>query len=317
MLIILSGLSLIHDITFWYAEILDFPRFQYLILSVVCLILFGLLKKHWNFLSVMLVLGLLSAVVIHSVKVGPYFVGNKVVPDFKSEEGSHSSVRILIVNVLMTNRNAQELLKIIENHDPDVVLAMEVNQWWVNQLEVLEQEYPNIVGHPLDNAYGMSLYSKLLLKSMDIEFLKHPDVPSFHAVMTLPSGQNFFFHGIHPVAPVPSSKYPDNLGEKEVALAKVGMMVAQEELPSIVAGDFNDVSWSRTTRFFEDQGNLKNVRLGRGLYNSFNAQSLIMRWPLDHFFVTTEFRLKELKRLPGFGSDHFPVLAELVLPHPD
>lgn len=121
------------------------------------------------------------------------------------------------------------------------------------------------------------------------------------------------FHGIHPMAPVPSGKYPDTAGKKEVALEKIGKIVGNDSLASIVAGDFNDVSWSHTSRMFEKQGKLNNVRLGRGLFNSFDANSVFMRWPLDHFFVTKEFSLLKLNKLSKFGSDHFPMYAELVL----
>lgn len=317
LMILLSGLSLIHNISYWYAKILDFPRLQYLIISILCLLFLSLLKRQWNIASGLLVLGLLFSIIIHSVKIGPYLLGEKVVPDVKKEVTDRSTVKVIIANVLVTNRRAETFLDLIEQYDPHVVLAMEVDQWWVKQLSVLEKNFSHNMKYPLDNAYGMLLYSKLPLQNKKIRFLKHSDVPSFHATMTLPSGREFSFHGVHPVAPFPSGKYPDNVGEEEVALAKVGKLVAEDSLPSIVAGDFNDVSWSKTTRFFEEQGDLRNVRLGRGLYNSYKVQIKIMRWPLDHFFVTKDFKVKELKRLESFGSDHFPMLAEFVLPPED
>ena len=317
LVILLSGLSLIHDVSYWYAKILDFPRLQYLLLSLLCIILILFLKWRWTSISVFVVLGLAGSIIIHSVKIGPYLVGQKKVAAADINHSKASSFKLLIANVLISNRNADAFLQLIEKHDPDIILAMEVDAWWVKQLQILNPEFPYRMEHPLDNAYGMALYSKLPLNDAKKRFLKHDDVPSFHATVALPSGQKFAFHGIHPVAPFPSEKYPDNIGESEVALAKVGALVAKEQLPSIVAGDFNDVSWSKTTRFFENRGDLRNVRLGRGLFNSFSADSFVMRWPLDHFFVSEEFQLKELERLGDFGSDHFPMLAEFVLPIPE
>ena len=312
IVIVLSVLSLIHDLAYWYAKILDFPRTQYLILSVICLLLFTILNRKWNITSYIIAAGLIAAIFIHSVKIAPYFFGEKVVPEVSLEESnSNSRVEILIVNVLMTNKNAARLKEIIDEHQPDMVLAMEVDSWWIDQLE--EIDYPFTMSHPLDNAYGMALYSRLPLSKSEVKFFRHQDVPSFHTVVELRSGKKIKFHGVHPVAPFPSEKYPDNVGMEEVALSKVGNLVEADTLPSIVAGDFNDVSWSNSTRFFEKSGNLKNVRLGRGLYNSFSAQSFFMRWPLDHFFVTEDFGAVKIERLPKFGSDHFPMLAELVL----
>lgn len=315
LLIIGTLLSLLHGTSSWYIKILDFPRLQFLILSLICFIAFAALKKDWHLPAIALTLGLASVIVIQSVYIVPYtFLGEKTVPSAESAEVSEkSTVGVLIANVLMTNRKAEVFLEIVRSTDPEMVLAMETNQWWVDQLEPLKKDYPYTMIYPLDNAYGMALYSKYPLRESEIKFLHYPDVPSFHTQVQLPSGKTFMFHGVHPVAPVPSKKYPDNVGEEEFALVKVGEMVAANALPDVVAGDYNDVSWAHTTRLFQSKANLNNVRLGRGLYNSFNAKSPVRRWPLDHYFVTDEFALLELERLPDFNSDHFPMFAKLVL----
>jgi hypothetical protein len=83
----------------------------------------------------------------------------------------------------------------------------------------------------------------------------------------------------------------------------------ESEGPRIISGDLNDVAWSKTTRLF-----LKITKLlGRGIFNSFKADNILIRWPLDHLFHSNHFTLKRIERLPKFGSDHFPVLIELML----
>ncbi|MFD0977641.1 endonuclease/exonuclease/phosphatase family protein [Salinimicrobium gaetbulicola] len=313
LVIIASLLSLFYDLPYWYSKVLDFPRLQYWILGLICLILFLGLNKKWDLPSVLLILGLLSSVSIHSIRIFPYWFGEKSVPDAVAEYDQEDSVGIMVANVLIKNRKSDKFLELVAARKPDMLLVMEVNDWWLLQLESLNENYPYVMKQPNEEAYGMALYSKFPLRDKQIKYLKHKNVPSFHTMVELPSGKNFMFHGVHPVAPMPSDKYPDNVGEAEVSLLRVGEMVSQEKLPAIVAGDFNDVSWSHTARLFGNDGNLKNVRIGRGLYNSFDAQSKIMRWPLDHYFVTEEFALVELEKLPEFSSDHFPMYAEFVL----
>ena len=313
LVILASLLSLIYDVSYWLTKVLDFPRLQYLIAATVCLLAFIPLNRKWRWPSVSLVSGLVAAIVIQCLFVLPYLIGEKKVADSPQQVDEQNTVSILISNVLIKNRSAEGLLTLVNKYEPDMLLVMEVNEWWMNQLASLEKHYAHIMKHPTDNAYGMALYSKLPLKDSQIEFFQHKDVPSFHVQVVLPSGKTFRFHGMHPVAPVRSEKYPDNKGKKEVALLKVGTMVAQDPLPAIVAGDFNDVSWSNTSRLFESRGELNNVRLGRGLYNSFDATSHFMRWPLDHYFVSDEFSLVRLERLPEIGSDHFPMFAEFML----
>ena len=320
LVILASLLSLLYNIPKWYLKILDFPRLQQFILGVVMLISFILLNRKWKLPSIALTIGLLAAIFIHFSFISAYLIGEKAVPSVEiSEVNPEKTVGILLGNVLITNKNSSKFLNIISNTNPDLVLAMEVNSWWVEELQTLKQDYPYAIEHPLDNAYGMALYSKFPLSETEIQFLNHSKVPSFNTVVTLPSGDSFKFHGVHPVAPFPSDKYPENIGEngndhqKEVALKKIGELVSKNQRPSIVAGDFNDVSWSNTSRLFGQNGNLKDVRIGRGLFNTFDAHSMIMRWPLDHFFVSEGIAVVEFKRLPKFDSDHFPLFAEFSI----
>ncbi len=315
LVIFLSVLSLSHNVASWYFELLDFPRLHYLILAFFLLVIFALLSKEWKWTDWALVAGLVGVILIQCSYILPYLLGPKSVPDASAEEISDSNtVGIVIANVLMTNRRADAFLSIVKAQKPDMILAMEVDEWWVDQLQTLRDDYPYAVEFPTDNAYGMALYSRLPLDQVEVKFLDDEKIPSIHTKVKLPGTRTFWFHGIHPVAPVPSSRYPDGKGEREVTLARVGDMVAAATLPSVVAGDFNDVSWSHTSRMFSARGKLGNVRLGRGLFNTFSADSYIERWPLDHFFVTDDFKLHKLERLPDFHSDHLALYARLVLP---
>ena len=78
-------------------------------------------------------------------------------------------------------------------------------------------------------------------------------------------------------------------------------------------GDFNDVAWSHTNRLFGTEGRLRDTRIGRGLYATFDAHWPFLRWPLDHVYATPPFQVRRLERLDGFGSDHFPLYTEMVL----
>jgi endonuclease/exonuclease/phosphatase (EEP) superfamily protein YafD len=313
LVIIASLLSLFYNLPYWYSKLLDFPRLQYFILGIICLILFILLTKKWKWPSVLLGLGLVASILIQSIRIFPYWIGQKSVPDAGQNISEENSVSILLANVLISNRESDKFLEVVRNANPDIILAMEVNQWWIGELEILKQDYPYVMEQPNDVAYGMALYSKFSIKDTQIKYLKHKNVPSFHSRVELKSGKEFMLYAVHPVAPMPSDKYPDNVGEAEIELIRVGELVSQNQLPSMVAGDFNDVSWSNTSRLFGNDGQLNNVRLGRGLFNTFDANSSILRWPLDHYYVTKEFKLVDLKRLDKIGSDHFPIIAKFLL----
>jgi endonuclease/exonuclease/phosphatase (EEP) superfamily protein YafD len=109
---------------------------------------------------------------------------------------------------------------------------------------------------------------------------------------------------------VPTESVRSN--ERDAELLFVGRMIKEQDAPTIVAGDLNDVAWSRTTKLFQKISGLLDPRIGRGLYSSFHAKYPLIKFPLDHVFHTNHFRLVELKRLPNIGSDHYPIFITLA-----
>ena len=309
-----SMLSLSQNNTQWWMKVLDFPRIQCLAVALVSLIAFALLNRTWGLWSILLTVGLVATLVVQAYFVFPYtpLTDPEVAAIAPAEVDPPERVRLMIANVYMHNRQDAALMTIVEKNEPDMLLLMEVNQWWIDHLPDLRERYPHYHELPIDNTYGMALYSRYALKNLTTMFLQHDSVPSFHTDIQLPNGRSFRFHGVHPVPPV-LSKHPDNEGQKEEELTKVGQLVKDRKMPAVVAGDFNDVAWSNTSRLFQMSGGLEDIRIGRGLYSSFDAQSYVMRWPLDHVYVSDEFRVANFRRLDAFGSDHFPIYVELVL----
>ncbi len=66
---------------------------------------------------------------------------------------------ILLANVLITNRQSAALLTIVRDRDPDMLLVMEVDDWWMEQLIPLDTPYPYTVKQPNDGRlrYGAVL----------------------------------------------------------------------------------------------------------------------------------------------------------------
>jgi endonuclease/exonuclease/phosphatase (EEP) superfamily protein YafD len=197
----------------------------------------------------------------------------------------------------------------VRDADPDVILAVETDDWWRAQLADLERTHPHTVQRPQGNTYGMLLYSRLELIDPRVEFLVQDDIPSIHAGVRLRSGACVALHCLHPRPPFPTED--DTSTDRDAELLQVGKRVKQHDGPVVVMGDLNDVAWSRTNNLFQDISGLLDPRIGRGFFNTFHAQIPLLRFPLDHFFHSNHFRLIDFKRLPPFGSDHFPVFIAL------
>lgn len=294
----------------WWIRISDFPRVQLAVLSLItCLVyLFvcGLTATlDYIFVSLMFLICLYEAAgMIAYTPLVPVQVQSS-----EASRNAATSFNFLISNVMMENRDAAHIFKIVDEEKPDAVLLCETDEWWIKQLERIEENYPHTIKCPLDNHYGMALYSRLTLNIKRVDYLIQDDVPSFFVILALPSGDEIELHCVHPRPPVPEETARST--ERDGELLLVGKSLRDSKLPVIVAGDLNDVAWSRTTKLFQKVSGLLDPRKGRGFYNSFHAKYRLVRFPLDHVFHSRHFRLISLKRLEAGGSDHFPIFISL------
>lgn len=293
----------------WWVRIWDFPRIQVAVVSLVAVA--GMVwagpgePAGWLLVAAAgLAAGCQVAVVLPYTLLWPV----------QSVRGRHPSagetLRLLVVNVLMTNRTVDGLLGSVREADPDVILAVETDAWWAGRLmAAFGESHPHEVEHPLDNTYGLVLRSRLPLVEPVVRHLLHASIPSVRSGIRLRSGAVVRFYAVHPEPPSPTEA-ESSLG-RDAELVTLGREIAMRTGPTIVAGDLNDVAWSRTSRLFRRLSRLLDPRVGRGLFPTYHAGWWPMRWPLDHVFHSEDFLLREMRRLPAFGSDHFPILIAL------
>ena len=201
-------------------------------------------------------------------------------------------------------------MEIIHDASPDIVLALEVDEWWTARLWAgVKERYPYKHWHPLSNEYGLALFSRLELIKPEVRFLSDEAIPSIKTGVKLRSGAVVTLYGVHPRPPA----IGQDSTQRDVELLLVAQEIKDRDAPAIVAGDLNDVAWSPTTHRFLKRGNLLDPRRGRGFYNTYPARWPGLRYPLDYIFCTRHFRICSIKVLPSFGSDHLPLVAEFVL----
>jgi endonuclease/exonuclease/phosphatase (EEP) superfamily protein YafD len=304
-LCILATLLPVHKAETWWVRACDFPRSQIAILTAATLA--GILAfTEMNALSLLLAFALLVCLGIQLAVILPY---TRVWPvEVKRTEAlaGRRTLSLVIANVLMENRELDRLKEIIWTNDPDLVLAVEADEWWCAHLEGALPHHPFRIAHPLPNTYGMMLLSRLELVDPQVRFLLKPDIPSIRTGVRLRSEEVIMLYGLHPEPPSPTEA--DTSLPRDAELVLAGREIAESDDPTIVAGDLNDVAWSHTSRLFRRISRMLDPRVGRGMYNTYHAGYQFLRWPLDHVFVSDAFLLRGLKRLPAFGSDHFPIL---------
>ncbi|MEO0533057.1 MAG: endonuclease/exonuclease/phosphatase family protein [Cyanobacteria bacterium P01_A01_bin.123] len=123
----------------------------------------------------------------------------------------------------------------------------------------------------------------------------------------------------HPLAPV--SKY--NFISRNQAMASLAAYAAQQQLTTIMMGNFNLTSWSPYFRDFMRRSKLRSVNLGHGLNPTWSYSSsarplsrldrlkLPFKLPIDHIFTSQSISVDQVITPPPGVSDHRPVIAKL------
>lgn len=299
---------------FWTFRIFDYPRFQKL--SVISLLLvigiFYVDTKTWHIYLVLSTL--LMCFVYLAYVVIPYtFFGKKML--LKADKRNLTQkITLLVINIYQENKNYKKSLDLIKSKNAEIVFLVETNKDWMHAVQEIKKDYPYFIEVPQENTYGLLLYSKIPLENNQVRFLIDQEIPSVVTDLNF-NGRKIKLFGLHPTPPVPQEN-PEST-DRDAEILMIGKEAKKCPYPVIVMGDLNDVAWSYTTKLFLRISGLLDPRRGRGMFNTFHSKYWFLRWPLDHFFVSSHFRLLNMKVEKPVDSDHFPISISLVLSQED
>ena len=295
----------------WWVRGVEFPRIQIMFLGLAAWLGMVIFWSDWQFGQWLLFIVLSSALAFQLRMVLPYTIlWKKEVLTAKEMPNGHAhQLKIMVSNVLTPNDETQKLVELVKDKRPDILITLETDKKWEKALNQIEANYPYTVKVPLDNLYGMHLYSKLELIDPEVKYLMIDDIPSIHTQLRLQGGQVIWLYCLHPMPPSPTEA--DKSTTRDAELLMVGKHIKENKQTAILAGDLNDVAWSKTTRRFQRISGLLDPRIGRHFINTFHVKYPFLRWALDHIFHSACFTVVDIKRMPSIGSDHFPVMTTL------
>jgi len=296
---------------YWWVRIFDYPRLQKL---TVLLGLIGCWTFTLGMESNLESYSWISALAISSIylttKVWPFSpLGKKMIETVPYNE--EAGINILVGNVYQYNKSFSKAVALVKEVNPDLIFFVETDKAWENGLSEIEKDYATQIKIPLDNTYGLLLYTRMEIVRQEINYLIDEEVPSLEIDVKLRNGEIITIYAIHPTPPVPGEN--DKSTERDAEILLVGKKSKENNKPSLVIGDLNDVAWSYTTELFLKNSEMADPRRGRGLFNTFHAKIPLLRWPLDHIFLSKHFGLASIQVQDAIGSDHFPISLKAVL----
>ncbi len=305
----------------WIIRGWDFPRVQVVVIGWLCAGLAILAKwltddegvlPNWAFYG-----PAVGLTFWHGFRIIPYTpiypkqAKSTSLADKRSRIDDPATIRMVVSNVEMENDRYEMWTEQMMESRPDILVALEVNEAWISAVESLMERYPYRIIEPQDNWYGMMMLSRFPITSYHVRHLVEDDIPSIDAQVQLDDGQSVRVIAVHPRPPEPW--HSNDATARDAELTLWGDELIDEDRPTIIGGDLNDVAWSATTRLFLRTSGMLDPRRGRGFFNTFHANHWYLRFPLDHIFHSSDFTVSRVERLTYVGSDHFPMLIDLRL----
>ncbi len=221
-------------------------------------------------------------------------------------------LKVMSYNVWRNNTDMAAVARVIHHQQPDLLLLQEIRSDGLKKLiaalkSLDDREVYSVAAAPIQQA----VISRFPLKQLESSWKKGR---TQKILATTPWGPLLVLNA-HP----PRGQWQRR--HKQMALL-LEADVAPAETPVILGGDFNTTDQSLTYRLIDRHLDNAHWQAGRGFgftypSSSYRFKGLIPCPPLvriDHIFYSSHFEVSRAATLSDSGgSDHLPVVAELVL----
>ncbi len=223
-------------------------------------------------------------------------------------------VRVLVANVLTSNPDVDRLAALIRDLSPDVIALLEPNQRWFDRLAPSLVDYPGRIEIPDAANFGIALYARGAVRGGgELLGSRQPTVVAEVELAPPSRAAPLSVVVTHPVPPVGE----DAQRVQSRHLEAVAQRISELRQPLIVAGDLNATPWSRAFAELVHSTGLVDTRRGFGVHATFPAfpeVARLVRIPIDHVLVSRDIGVHDRRVERPIGSDHLPVLVELLVP---
>lgn len=213
------------------------------------------------------------------------------------------ALRVVTFNLWNGNRMLPDAAKFLIGTNADVIVLQEVLCAASDPLfEALRPAYPHIY-RASERCFGQAILSKHpILKTGRRDYSYR--APLWIWAQIAWQGRTIQVTGIHLAHPTRPRDQAVNVNDL------IGYMNATK-LPHVIAGDFNLTPYSwLLTKFAHASGMRRLATYQRSWPGNFAFPAFL----IDHVFASGDFAKADVAVGPYIGSDHLPVIADLVLP---
>jgi len=218
-------------------------------------------------------------------------------------------LKCLLSNVHTENREFDRVLNFVQAERPDIAVFEEVDNEWFHHLYARTNILPHLHAIPRSDNFGIAVFSRFRPARIETEYFSDRELPSlvFHFGTEL---NHLTLIATHPLPPV----FARGFEARNQHLAGLGAFAAKLPSPTIVVGDLNCSPWSPWFHQLEADSGLRDSTRGHGVQLSWPVGLPVIGVPIDHCLVSPSIQVIRRRLGPNVGSDHYPLVVELVLP---
>jgi endonuclease/exonuclease/phosphatase (EEP) superfamily protein YafD len=285
----------------WIADLAVHFRLQYAALALLAFVLLALARQPaWAAVALLVATanGLIAAPLLVSRPA------SEVRP--RAEEGV--PVRLAFVNVFHGNDDFRRVLDFVRTEKPDAVVFAEVDREWRQQLGALKKDYPHEFATQGKWGRGLLLISRVPLQNAGRLKVSNDAEPPLAATLMV-QGKPLQLIGVH-------ANWPFGLRgrtSRDEQLAELALAAQVTPRPLVVVGDLNVSPFSGHFRKLLQVGRLSSAAAGFGWQPTWPEFMPPAGIQIDHALVSAGVQVREFRRGAQVGSDHLPVIVDLLL----
>jgi endonuclease/exonuclease/phosphatase (EEP) superfamily protein YafD len=220
-------------------------------------------------------------------------------------------MRLFLFNVLHENTRYADAISLVEKEKPTVAAFLEATAPWPEKLVALQDTLPY---HFSAKKLQIEIYSRLPLNKTSIQLYgKYRGL--VRSSLTV-GKKEITFIATHAYPQLYFGKEGFEWRNQQLEEG-IGDYVKKLQKPVVLIGDLNVTMWSPHYKSMIQRSGLRNARAGFGILPTLSSLSPQTPWlatPVDHCLVSRDIRVLDFRTGPAIGSDHLPVITDVVLP---
>jgi endonuclease/exonuclease/phosphatase (EEP) superfamily protein YafD len=222
--------------------------------------------------------------------------------------GDPVRLRIASLNVLYANDEYSRVAEFVQRERPDAVAMLEMTAKWRQALAGLDKMYPYRYQTTGVGQRGMTFWSRLPLKDVSVLPIGVRQEPAIQATLEVHGREIrvFTVHATWPMAPASAAR-------RNQQLALLAEHASAVTLPLVIVGDMNITPFSPHFQQLLAAGRLRSAAEGFGWQASWPSFFPPAGIQIDHALVNSRVSVEHFTRGAATGSDHLPIVVDLVL----